>query len=265
MSELKTTTVEVNGFPCRVWSKGQGPKVGFLAGLGGLPRWLPFLDELAKTRTVIAPSLPGYPGGATGHTVLDTHLDWVLAVHQLVDKAGLGTTEQGGCDLIGASVGGAFAAEMAAIFPGHVKKLALLAPFGLFDEAEPATDPWAQRRDAVAGLMCADGANWSALVAPPEGANSVEWPIEMGRASEAAARAFWPLGATKLEKRLGLIAAPTLLLWGERDAVLPPSYAKKFAAGINGGTRIETVPEAGHLAYLDRPEAVARAVLAHFG
>jgi pimeloyl-ACP methyl ester carboxylesterase len=117
--------------------------------------------------------------------------------------------------------------------------------------------------------MCADGANWNALVAAPEGANSVEWPIEMGRASEAAARAFWPLGATKLEKRLGLIAAPTLLLWGEKDAVLPPSYAKKFASGINngirGGTRIETVPEAGHLAYLDRPEAVARAVLAHFG
>jgi pimeloyl-ACP methyl ester carboxylesterase len=260
LSELKTTTVEVNGFPCRVWSKGSGPKVGFLAGLGGLPRWLPFLDELAKTRTVIAPSLPGYPGGATGHTVLDTHLDWVLAVRQLVDKAGLD-----GCDLIGASVGGAFAAEMAAIFPGQVKRLALLAPFGLFDEAEPATDPWAQRRDNVARLMCADGANWNALVAPPDGANSIEWPIEMGRASEAAARAFWPLGATKLEKRLGLIAAPTLLLWGEKDAVLPPSYAKKFAAGINGGTRIETVPEAGHLAYLDRPQAVARAVLAHFG
>jgi pimeloyl-ACP methyl ester carboxylesterase len=56
-----------------------------------------------------------------------------------------------------------------------------------------------------------------------------------------------------------------LLLWGEKDAVLPPSYAKKFASCINGGTRIQTVPEAGHLAYLDRPEVVARAVLAHFG
>lgn len=260
MSDLKTTTVEVNGFPCRVWTKGSGPKVGFLAGLGGLPRWLPFLDELAKTRTVIAPSLPGYPGGATGHSVLDTHLDWVVAVRQLVEKAGLA-----GADLIGASVGGAFAAELAAIFPGHVKKLALLAPFGLFDEKEPATDPWAQRRDAVAGLMCADADNWSAMTAPPEGANSVEWPIEMIRASEAAARAFWPLGATRLEKRLGLIAAPTLLLWGEKDAVLPPAYAKKFAAGIGGGARIEVVPEAGHLAYLDRPEAVAHAVLAHLG
>jgi pimeloyl-ACP methyl ester carboxylesterase len=260
VSELKTITVEVNGFPCRVWTKGSGPKVGFLAGLGGLPRWLPFLDELAKTRTVVVPSLPGYPGGGMGHSVLDTHLDWVLAVRQLLDKSGLA-----GCDLIGASVGGAFAAEIAAIFPAHVKKLALLAPFGLFDEKDPATDPWAQRRDAVAGLMCADAEKWSAMVSPPEGANSVEWPIEMVRASEAAARAFWPLGATKLEKRLGLIAAPTLLLWGEKDAVIPRSHAQKFAAGIKGGTRIETVPDAGHLAYLDRPEAVAGAVLAHLG
>ncbi len=112
--------------------------------------------------------------------------------------------------------------------------------------------------------MCADGAKWTALVAPPEGANSVEWPIEMTRASEAAARAFWPLGNTRLEKRLGLIAAPTLILWGERDAVLPPTYAKKFAAGINGSTRVQTVADAGHLAYLDQPDAVARAVLAHF-
>ena len=47
--------------------------------------------------------------------------------------------------------------------------------------------------------------------------------------------------------------------------MLPPSYAKKFAAGINGSTRVQTVAGAGHLAYLDQPDAVARAVLAHFG
>ncbi len=260
MSEPKTSTVEVNGFPCRVWSKGSGAKVGFLAGLGGLPRWVPFLDELAKTRTVIAPSLPGFPGGAAGHTVLDTHLDWLLAARQILDKADLD-----GADLVGASVGGSFAAEMAAIFPASVRKLALIAPFGLFDEADPAADPWAQRRDAVAGLMCADPKKWEELVAPPEGANSVEWPIEMVRASEAAARAFWPLGNTKLEKRLELISAPTLLLWGEKDRVLPPSYAKKFAARVKTDKRIEIIPGAGHLAYLDRPEAAAKAVLAHIG
>jgi pimeloyl-ACP methyl ester carboxylesterase len=256
--DLRTTTVEVNGFPCRVWSKGHGPKLGFLAGLGGLPRWLPFLDRLAETRTVIAPSLPGYPGGS-GHTELDSHLDWVLAVRQLIDKAGLA-----GADLLGASVGGAFAAEMAAIFPNYVRRLAVIAPFGLFDERQPAADPWAQRKDVLPGLMCADGEKWTAMVAAPEGANSVEWPIEMTRAAEAAARAFWPLGNTRLEKRLGLITAPTLILWGERDALMPPAYAEKFAAGISGSTRIETVAGAGHLAYLDQPDAVARAVLTHF-
>jgi pimeloyl-ACP methyl ester carboxylesterase len=254
-----TTTVEINGFPCRVWSKGQGRKLGFLAGLGGLPRWLPFLDRLAETRTVIAPSLPGYPGGATGHTVLDTHLDWVLAVRQLIEKSGLA-----GADLVGASVGGAFAAEMAAIFPGSVARLALIAPFGLFDEAEPAADPWAQRKDILPGVMCADAAKWQALVAAPEGANSIDWPIEMTRASEAAARAFWPLGNTQLEKRLSLIKAPTLVLWGDKDAVLPPSYARKFVARINGASRAETIAGAGHLAYLDQPEAVAKSILAHF-
>jgi pimeloyl-ACP methyl ester carboxylesterase len=257
VSEPATTTVDVNGFPCRVWTKGKGPRLGFLAGLGGLPRWLPFLDRLAETRTVIAPSLPGYPGGA-GHTELDNHLDWVLAVRQLVDKAGLA-----GADLVGASVGGAFAAEMAAIFPGHVAKLVLIAPFGLFDDKEPAADPWAQRKDVLPSLMCADSAKWTDLVNPPAGANSVEWPIEMTRASEAAARAFWPLGNTRLEKRLGLIAAPTLILWGEHDTLLPPSYAQKFAAGINGSTRVETVASAGHLAYLDQPDLVAKAVLSH--
>ncbi|MEK7687139.1 MAG: alpha/beta hydrolase [Pseudomonadota bacterium] len=254
-----TTTVDVNGFPCRVWTKGSGPKLGFLAGLGGLPRWLPFLDRLAETRTVIVPSLPGYPGGL-GHTELDTHLDWVLAVRQLIDKTGLA-----GADLAGASVGGAFAAEMAAIFPGHVRRLALIAPFGLFDDKEPAADPWAQRKEVLPGLMCASGEKWTALVAPPEGANSVEWPIEMTRAAEAAARAFWPLGDTGLRKRLGLIASPTLIVWGDRDALLPSSYAQKFATAINGASRVEIIAGAGHLAYLDQPETVARAVLGHFG
>ena len=76
-------------------------------------------------------------------------------------------------------------------------------PFGLFEESDPPTDPWAQRADVLPGLMAADPDIWKALKAPPEGANSVEWPIEQTRAAEAAARIFWPLGNTRLEKRLG--------------------------------------------------------------
>src|SRR5712691_6295281 len=116
MPDLTTTTVELNGFSSRVWRKGSGPKLGFLAGFGGLPRWTPFLDALAQERTVIVPSLPGFPGGERGHTVLDSHLDWVLAAQLLVHRAGLD-----GADLVGSSVGGSLAAEIAAIWPASVR------------------------------------------------------------------------------------------------------------------------------------------------
>jgi len=256
VSEPETLTVDVNGFSTRVWRKGSGPKLGFLAGFGGLPRWVPFLDKLAEKRTVIVPSLPGFPGGERGHSVLDNQLDWVLAVRELLIKA-----ELVGADLAASSVGGALAAEMAAIWPDSVKKLALIAPFGLFDETDPATDPWAQRADNVAGLMCADPEIWKAIKAVPEGANSVEWPIEQTRANEAAARYLWPLGNTKLEKRLPMIKAPTLLIWGEQDQIMPRSYADRFAKGISGPARVRTIPGAGHLAELDRPAEVAAAIL----
>src|SRR5688572_8970063 len=111
MPDPTTSTVEINGFSSRVWTKGSGPKLGFLAGFGGLPRWIPFLDALSRERTVVVPSLPGFPGGERGHTVLDTHLDWVVATRQLLDKAGLD-----GADLAGSSAGGSLAAEIAAIW-----------------------------------------------------------------------------------------------------------------------------------------------------
>ena len=257
MSEPETLTVDVNGFSTRVWRKGSGPKIGFLAGFGGLPRWMPFLDELAKSRTVIVPSLPGFPGGDRGHTVLDTHLDWLLAVRGLLDKAGLS-----GADLAGSSVGGSLAAETAALWPDSVRRLALVAPFGLFDDKDPPTDPWAQRGDAVPGLLCADPEIWKAMKAAPENANSVEWPIEQVRANEAAARIFWPLGNTRIEKRLHLIKAPTLLLWGEQDRIMPRAYADTFAKGIAGKTEVKVIAGAGHLAELDKPAEVAQAILA---
>jgi len=256
VSDPETLTIDVNGFSTRVWKKGSGPTLGYLAGFGGLPRWMPFLDELAKSRTVIVPSLPGFPGGDRGHTVLDTHLDWMIAVRETLEKSGLS-----GADLAGSSVGASLAAEVAALWPHMVRKLALIAPFGLFDEKNPPTDPWAQRGDAVPGLMCADPEIWKAMKAVPDGANSVEWPIEQVRASEAAARIFWPLGNTRIEKRLRLIKAPTLLLWGENDAIMPRAYADIFAKGIAGPTTIKTVNGAGHLAELDKPAEVAAEIL----
>ena len=260
MADPETLTIDVNGYATRVWRKGSGPTLGYIAGFGGLPRWMPFLDELAKSRTVIVPSVPGFPGGDRGHSVLDSHLDWMLAMRQLLEKSGLD-----GADLAGSSVGASLAADVAALWPASVRKLALIAPFGLFDEKDPPTDPWAQRADAVPGLMTHDPAIYKDMKTQPEGANSIEWPIEQVRASESAARIFWPLGNTRIEKRLGLIKAPTLLLWGEHDRIMPRTYADVFAKGISGATTVKTIAGAGHLAELDKPAEVARVILDFLG
>jgi pimeloyl-ACP methyl ester carboxylesterase len=260
VNEHGASTIDVNGFATRVWHKGSGPRIGFLAGYGGLTRWVPFLDRLAQTRRVIVPSLPGFPGGDRGHTALDTHLDWVLAVRDLIDKSDLA-----GADLIGSSVGGSFAAEMAAIWPDRVKRLALIAPFGLFDAKDPVTDPWAQRPDDIAGLMTANPDTYLKLKEMPPGANSIEWPIEQTRAAEAAARIFWPLGNTGLDRRLALITAPTLIVWGENDRLVPRSYASAIGRAIKARTEIRIIPAAGHLAELDKPDEVAAAILGFMG
>ena len=257
MSEPAVEYVAVNGEECRVWRKGSGPKLGFLAGHGGLPKWIPFLDDLSNGFQVVVPSLPGYPG-ADGHHKLDGHIDWVLAVGDLLRGAGL----EDAAVLVGSGPGGSFAAEAAAFWPHAVPKLALIAPWGLFDEKQPMTDPWGQRKPDMAGLLCQDPDRWNDLKAPPEGANSIEWPIEQTRAMEASARAFWPLGNSGLERRLDHIRCPTLLLWGESDRVVPRSYADKFANGIRGDSKIEIIADAGHLAELDRPAEVAAAIRA---
>lgn len=256
MSELRERQIEVNGSSFRVWEKGEGAPIGYLPGYGGLQRWTPFLDKLAERRRVVAPSLPGFPGGERAHLELDSYFDWVLATHDILDAAGLG-----GADLMAVSFSGTLAADVAGLWPDKVRRLALLAPFGIFDAAEPTRDLWALQPAEPPQVLVADPDRFTALHALPNDADPIEWQIEQVRASEAAARYLWPLGDTRLEKRLHRISQPTLLLWGAEDQVMPRSYAERFAAGIAGQTRIEAVAGAGHLADLDAPEAVAGIVL----
>jgi pimeloyl-ACP methyl ester carboxylesterase len=256
MSGVAERRVVVNGAPCRIWEKGRGSPVFHLAGFGGLPRWTPFLDRIAERHRVVAPSLPGFPG-ATGHDRLDTVLDWVAATLDLLEGAGLD-----GGDLIGASVGGALAAEIAALAPALVRRLVLIAPFGLYDREMPPADLWAQKPGTLPSLICADVKAAAEFVSPPDGVAAEDWAIIASRASEAAARLLWPLGDTRLERRLHRIRCPTLVVWGAQDKVLSPRYAERFAAGIAGKTTIAIIPGAGHLAELDAPSRTAEVVLA---
>lgn len=255
MEKPHTTTIQVGGHACRVWRKGEGQKLGFIAGFGGLPKWTPFLDELAQHHEVVVPSLPGFPGGPP-HRELDSHLDWLLATRDILEGAGL--AEQ---HLVASSVGAALLADVAAVWPTSVRRLVLMAPFGLFDAAEPTADPWARRADALPALLCQSPEHFVELRKPPaDELDPISWHLEQTRAVEASARFLFPLGDTRLAKRLPRIVAPTLLLWGECDRVLPPRYARRFSQLLGAATEVQVIPNAGHLLELDAPQAAARAV-----
>jgi pimeloyl-ACP methyl ester carboxylesterase len=74
----------------------------------------------------------------------------------------------------------------------------------------------------------------------------------------------WPVPDRGLKNRAHRIAAPSLLIWGEGDRIVPPVYADEFAKRI-AGARVKLIAEAGHLAHLEQMEAVAKAVLDFIG
>lgn len=253
MTEPAEREVLVEGHPHRILESGTGEPLVFFAGVGGLPRWIPFLDHLAATRRVLAPSLPGFPG-APQFRHLDEYYDWVLASLELLEQIGVERV-----DLVGSSVGGALAAELAALVPQRIRRLVLIAPFGTFDERDPSADIWAQPPgpDSLPQLLCRQPQAWEALWEMPEGEDPVEWRILLGRAMEAAARYLFPMGDTRISRRLRRIDQPALLIRGADDRVIPRGYLERFAAGLAGTVTQADIPDAGHLAELDAPDEVA--------
>jgi pimeloyl-ACP methyl ester carboxylesterase len=250
-------TVRAGGEEVRVWERGDGEPVGVLAGLLGLRTWSHFLESLARRRRAVVPSLPGQPGGGD-FRALDDLPDWVAATLDVLEAS-----ELAGADLVGFGPGGALAAEVAAFAPGFVRRLVLVAPFGLFDPAEPVTDVWAKRLSEVPDMYSARPEAFAReVLACPAGEDEVEWQVGQVRALESAARLLWPTGDAGLRKRLHRIRCDTLLVWGAQDRVVPPSYAKRWSEGLGGRSDVHVVPAAGHRVDFDAPDALADAIAA---
>jgi pimeloyl-ACP methyl ester carboxylesterase len=256
MSAPSERRVEVAGGACRIWEKGEGEPLAVLPGLGGCPRWTPFLDALAQDRRVVVVSLPGFPGSDDHHRLLDGHLDWVAATLDLLEAA-----ELAGADLVSASVGGMLAAEVAALAPGFVRKLVLTSSFGLYDEAMQGENVFAALPGEALAIQTEQQDRYHEVFDPPEDPEeSAEWQLRQYRASEAAARIVWPFGERGLAKRLHRIRIPVLLLWGEKDRIVPAGYAKLFAQGLAGSVETKILPGAGHQLWIDEPESAAAAI-----
>ena len=256
VSMPQVRTVEVFGRPCRVSEQGSGRPVYYLPSSVLSLKWSPFHDALAARARLLACHLPGF-GGNDGHDGIDSHLDWCLAARDLLLGAGF----KPGDTLVASSATGAVAADVAALWPDLIGRLVLIAPFGLYDMKEPTKDLFAVQTKEAPGAFCEDTQAYARQLEAPAGGEAVTWSIAVHRAQEAAARILWPFGDTRLSGRLHRIVTPALLIWGEADKVVPPSYAGRFAAGMRGKVSTRLIAGAGHLVELDRPEEAATAVM----
>ena len=228
----------------------------YLFGIAGQPAPSPVLGALEQAGwTVVVPHLPGFDG-RSGFTPPDDHLGWLTIVWDALDATGALP-----CPVVGASVGGMLAADLAALRPEAVNALALLAPFGIFDEAHPGLDLYALPAAERMSHLFAKGVpapfieRFGAL-GPDDG------PVARYLSDVAAASLLWPLGDRGQVRRLHRLRCPTLVLWGEQDELLPVAMSAAWAAS---GAPVEVISGAGHLLEWDAPEDVAARLFQFLG
>jgi pimeloyl-ACP methyl ester carboxylesterase len=230
----------------------------YLPGIAGHPADSPVLDQLAEAGwDVVVPTIPGLDGRSGFHPPAD-HLGWLAIVWDALDATGALP-----CPVVGASLGGMLAADLAIFRPEAVTALVLLAPFGIFDEAHPGFDLYAVPAAERMGHLFAKGVpepfvDRFAELGPDDG------PVARYLSDVAAASLLWPLGdrgqAGRLH-RLARIAGPALVLWGELDELLPVGMSAAWAAPPD--RPVEVVAGAGHLLEWDEPDGVAARILDH--
>ena len=255
MSE-RNVSVDGGRFTTEVVELGKGEPLLFLHGTFGLDADR-FLDRLGDKYRVIAPRHPGYGNSSGSEQLLDIH-DLIYYYLDFLDTEGLR-----GLPLVGHSLGAMFAAELAAVQPERFSKLVLMDAFGLWNAAYPVADFFAMMPRELGETLYADPSSPTAQAAsrpPEENESFIAYMLERAKSLATAAKYLWPIPNRGLSKRLHRISAPTLLIWGESDKLVPPQYGKDFQAGIKGA-RLELIKDAGHLPQVEQPDQLAETVL----
>lgn len=227
----------------------------------GQPGWLKLHQELAKNYTVYAPSLPGF--GATDR------LDWIMNVRDTatwylwaLEDLGLSNL-----NVLGFSLGGWLAAEMAAQSPQAFRRMALAAPAGILPPAGEILDMFliVSKEYLTAGFHNPAASPEFPQLCPDE--PSPEQVELWETAREEACRLTWRpyMHDRSLPHRLGRLKnLPALILWGNNDAIVPPSAGEAYRAAI-AGSRLVTLDDCGHRIDAEKPSELAALLREFFG
>lgn len=268
--EVVITTRRSVTAPVRVYEPAGADVAGTatVLALHGAGGWLPgepVLDGLvAAGLRVVAPVWPAWSEHGDEDRLSDMQ-DFALHGWDVATEMGL-LPGPGELHLMGHSMGGMIAAEMAALAPQSVDRMALLCPAGMWLGDHPIPDIFAMLPYQLAEVLFADpnvgeevltgGADFS------DNATLTRFMVARARQQGMAGKILFPIPNRRFSERAYRVTVPTLLVWGQQDRLIPPAYADTWQAALPDAT-VELVDGAGHMLPYEQPAAVVAAVTAH--
>ena len=249
------TQVSVGGTAVEMFSGGSGPALLFLHGAGGNAGWQHYHEELSKSHTVYVPSQPGYNG--------TERPDWVYTINDvahfylgLMRNLSLGNQVR----LMGFSMGGWIAAEIAAMAPHIVKGMVLVDAVGIKPRVGEIAEVLMVSPKSVQELGYYD-----IRLAPNLDDLSTDEQAVMWRNREMASRLCWKpyMHNPKLPDYLKLVRVPSLIIWGRQDGIVPLNCGEIYHEVLEGSS-LHIIDQCGHTPQTEKPQEMVEAALGFF-
>jgi len=256
---LQRHVIPIAGVEVELFEIGEGRPIVFLHGASGFAPEHPFVALLSARHRLIAPSHPGF-GASSLPDWIDAVAD-IACIHlELLDRLGLDQV-----DVIGCSIGGWIAAELASMSPKTVRRLMLAGPVGV--KTGPADrldipDIFALPQADVEKLLFHDPER---MRADPARLSDEQLAVSV-RNRETLALLVWEpyMHNPKLPHRLHRVTAPTLFMRGASDGLVSAEYLAAYAR-LLPNSHVATIAAAGHAPHLEQPEAFTRTALGFIG
>lgn len=234
----------VNGCKVEMRRGGSGETLLFLHGAGGIGGWPPYLEELAKRFSVLAPSHPGF-GRSDTPAWLDNMSDMTFFYLDLIEQLDLR-----GIHLVGNSLGGWLAAEIAVRNADRLKTLTLVSPAGLRVVGVPMGDIFMWSAEERVRNTLYDQKLAEERLAMEVSEEEAE--INLKNHFTTAKLAWSPrFHNPDLDKWLHRVRVPTMILWGDSDRIFPPAHGEAYHAAIPG-SQLRIIPQCGHLPHQEK-------------
>lgn len=248
---------QVGAIRVRLLSAGEGATVLFLHGSGGLPVWNRFFEALSQKFRVLVPEHPGF-GSDTHAERIRNIADLAMYYLDFLDSLAVGPVH-----LIGHSLGGWAAAELATRNCTKLKSLTLIAPAGLRVKGVPMGDNFIWSPEELTRNLYHDQGLAVEILNRPLTEEEADRQLTN---RFMAARLGWEprLFSPRLSQWLHRIAVPALLIWGREDRLIPSSYAGEWETGIQH-LRKYMIAGCGHVPYIEKPADTASAVVEFLG